>query len=275
MGREGRLRLRFERRAGTTVLAERRFTLPLMALSPVDLDGTGVATLTLLNPTGGVLGGDRLLTGVSVGPGARVCLTTPSATRVYRALGAPAELRLKATVGAGGSLEYVPDHVIPSPGARLEQSTELDLDDDATAIVVDAWAVGRAGCGEAWRFAALATSTVVRDRAGLLLVDRMRLDGASPDGWPAGLGGADGMAYVASLAAFRPSRRDWAGLARHLHGALDGGGVLHGVTPLPRGGLLARVLAPTAPALSWSLLRLWSLCRAELLGLPPLDLRKL
>ncbi len=245
-----------------------------MALAPVDLDGSGVATLTLLNPTGGVLGGDRLLTSVSVGPGARACLTTPSATRIYRAVGAPAELGLTATVGAAGSLEYVPDHVIPSPGARLEQRMELTLDATATAIIVDAWAVGRAGCGEAWRFASLSTSTVVRDMAGPLLVDRVRLGRVSPRGWAAGLGGADGMAYVASLAAFRPSRPEWTGLASGLHDALDGAGVLHGVTPLPRGGLLARVLAPTAPAMSWCLLRLWSLCRAELLGLPPLDLRK-
>ena len=47
-----------------TVLTGRRFTLPLQVLEPIDLDGTGSATVFLLNPTGGVLGGDRLETRV-------------------------------------------------------------------------------------------------------------------------------------------------------------------------------------------------------------------
>ena len=63
-GRDGALDLAFERRGGRTVLTERRFTLPLQALEPMDLDGSGVATLMLLNPTGGLLGGDVLETRV-------------------------------------------------------------------------------------------------------------------------------------------------------------------------------------------------------------------
>jgi len=49
------LHLAFEARGGRTVLTARRFTLPLQALEPMDLDGDGVATLLLLNPTGGLL----------------------------------------------------------------------------------------------------------------------------------------------------------------------------------------------------------------------------
>jgi urease accessory protein UreH len=41
-------------------------------LEPVDLDGRGAATLFLLNPTGGVLGGDRLETAVELGAGSQV-----------------------------------------------------------------------------------------------------------------------------------------------------------------------------------------------------------
>ena len=278
MGRDGSLRLGFERRGPTTVLTERRFTLPLQALEPMDLDGTGVATLMLLNPTGGLLGGDRLDTVVTVGAGGRVCLTTPAATRVYRTAAAPAMQRLRATVGAGAALEYLPDHLIPSPGARLEQSTEIVLADDATAILLDAWAVGRAARGEAWRFGALDIATVVSDPRGPLLVERVRLDaGDARRGWPRGSGGAEGMAYMATLAALSPSARDWGALVDDLRAALaaTGGELRHGVTALARGGVLARLLAPTAPALQGSVERLWALCRGRLLGLPPLDLRKL
>lgn len=277
MGRDGLLRLAFERRGAATVLTERRFTLPLQALEPVDLDGTGVATLMLLNPTAGVLGGDRLDTVVTVGAGARLCLTTPAATRVYRSAGAPAMQRFRATVGAGAALEYLPDHLILSPGARLDQATEILLAGDATALVLDAWAVGRAARGEAWCFDALDIATVVNDAGGPLLIERVRLAApALSRGWPGGLGGAEGMSYVATLAALAPARADWDGLVADLRGALTatGCGVSHGVTALARGGLLARLLAPSAPALHGCVERLWALCRLRLLGLPPLDLRK-
>src|SRR5262249_27872332 len=116
VGRDGLLVLGFERRGGRTVLAERRYTLPLQALDCMEVED-GVAALMLLNPTGGVLGGDHLDTRVRVGASAHACLTTPSATRVYRSPGEPARQRVVATVAAGARLEYVPDHLIPSPGA--------------------------------------------------------------------------------------------------------------------------------------------------------------
>src|SRR2546422_1747450 len=42
------------------------------------------AVVSVLNPTGGLVGGDRLAIDVVVGPAAHACLTTPSATKVYR-----------------------------------------------------------------------------------------------------------------------------------------------------------------------------------------------
>jgi len=134
------------------VLTGRRFTLPLQALEPMDLAGDGSATLLLLNPTGGVLGGDRLETEVSLGPGSRVCLSTPSATRVYRSPEHPAVQRVSITLGAGARLEWVPDHLIPSPGARLRQATEVTMAPDATLLYLDSWATGRPARGEAWGF---------------------------------------------------------------------------------------------------------------------------
>ena len=116
----------------------------------MDLDGSGAATLLLLNPTGGVLGGDRLETRVHLGAGTRVCLSTASATRVYRSSGPASIQRVRAEVGEGAALEYVPDHVIPSPGARLVQSATVTLAAGASAILCDAWSVeiGRASCRE-------------------------------------------------------------------------------------------------------------------------------
>ena len=58
---------------------------PLAGAHPVEL-ADGTAYLMLLNPTGGVVGGDFLSTQIIQEADTRVCLTTPSATRVYRTL---------------------------------------------------------------------------------------------------------------------------------------------------------------------------------------------
>ena len=256
------------------MLTARRFTLPLQALEPMDLDGDGVATLLLLNPTGGLLAGDRLETDIVLGPESRVCLSTPSATRVYRSPGPVAAQRVTIDVGRGASLEWMPDHLIPSPGARLRQTTEIRLAADATLLYLDAWATGRAARGEAWGFDLLDSSLVVRDEAGLLIRERSILAGR-----PArdGLGGTEGFAYAATFLALRTASGGWEDQARALQSEADavqaGGRV--GVTTLGRGGLLARLLCPSAPALQAVVRALWAGCRQRLLGLPPACLRKL
>jgi urease accessory protein len=256
------------------VLTGRRFTLPLQALEPMDLEGDGVATLLLLNPTGGLLAGDRLETDIVLGPGSRVCLSTPSATRVYRSPGPTAIQRVTMDLGSGAALEWLPDHLIPSPGARLRQTTEIRLAADATLLYLDAWAVGRAARGEAWGFDLLDSSLLVRDEAGLLLRERSILAGHPPRD---GLGGTEGFAYAATFVALRPAGKGWDELARALQVEVDAAGVggRAGVTTLARGGLVARLLCPSAPTLQATVQALWAGCRRRLLGLPPARLRKL
>ena len=257
------------------MLTERRFTLPLQALEPMDLDGDGVATLLLLNPTGGLLAGDRLETDIVLGPGSRVCLSTPSATRVYRSPGPVAVQRVTMEVGGGAVLEWLPDHLIPSPGARLRQTTEIRLAADATLLYLDAWATGRVARGEAWGFDLLDSSLLVRDEAGLLLRERSILAGRPPRD---GLGGTEGFAYAATFVAMRSAAGEgWEELGIALQEAVDaaGGGGRAGVTMLGRGGVLARLLCPSAPALQAVVQALWAVARLRLLGLPPARLRKL
>src|SRR5262249_27761877 len=197
-----------------------------------------------------------------------------SATRVYRSAGSVAVQRTMFRVGEGARLEYVPDHVIPSPGARLVQSVEVDLAPGASAVLCEAWAVGRAARGEAWRFDLLDTGTSVRDPEGLLFKDRLVLSGT--EGW-GGLGAAEGMAYVATVACLAPAHASLDGLTSSLSAALDASGLeaRGGATPLARGGSVIRLLAPSAPALQRAIDLAWAACRSHLWGLGPLALRKM
>jgi urease accessory protein len=269
VGRDGTLSLRVERRGAATVLAASRFTLPLQVLTPLALDGAALV-VSMLNPTGAVLAGDRLRIDVEAEAGAHVLLTTPSATKVYRSDGPVAEQDVTLTVGAGAIVEWVPDHTIPFEGAAFRQRLQARVGPDATFLAVDAFAAGRVARGERWRFRRLDSALEVADDAGWIVYDRFTLSG---EGEWAGLGYAEGAAYFATIVAVTPAPVD--DLVAAVRGAgelLDGARV--GVGRLRRRGVLVRCLADSAPALADAVEGVWRRLRTVSVGMEPVDLRK-
>jgi urease accessory protein len=267
VGRDGALRLCFERRAAGTVLAGCRSMLPLQVLAPLALPDPA-AIVSLLNPTGGVLGGDRLRVDVEVGPGAHACLTTPSATRVYRTAGEPALQTVRLLLHPGAVLEWVPDHTIPFAGSDFRQAIEAEVGEAACLVLVDAFSAGRVAAGERWRFRRLESALTVRDRRGDLVHDRFVLTGPAD-----GLGATEGADYFATLVVVAGRGLDALAdevprLAATVAGTRAAGG------RLDRGALVIRCVAPSAPALTDVLGLLWHATRRLVLGAPPLALRK-
>jgi urease accessory protein len=272
-GRDGFLEAGFALREGRTVLTRRRFRTPLQLLEPLTLGGDPAAWLVLLNPTGGVLGGDRLITELDLGAGTHVGVTTPSATRVYRSEGSPASIETRVSVRQGATLEYVPDHVIPQAGARLRQVLRVDLAPTARTILWDAVALARPARGERWAFASLETEIELTCEGRALFLDRARLDERGSR--LAGLGGMDGLAYAATLVVVAPCRADWDGLVDDLAEVVGVESAwLGGASPLPRGGCVARLLTASAHEQAEGREALWRCARRHLLGLGGVDLRK-
>lgn len=273
VGRDGILRLAFERVEGQTVLTQRRFTLPLQALEPTPLDKDGSLFLMLLNPTGGLLGGDHLKTEVMLGPGAHVCLTTPSATKVYRTLGPPAVQETAIRLGEGAVLEYLPEHVIPHPGSALHQSLKIEMEAGSCAIISDAFAVGRLARGERWGFQEIVNQITVSSKGRSAFLERMRL--VPSEMIPAALGGMEEFGYLATLVLVADSFGKWESVARALNELLTSAvSVLGGVSQISCGGCVVRFLAASAHDLTQMIRDLWSLARLLMLGLPAADLRK-
>ena len=273
VGRDGALRLRFERRGSATIVTGCRYTLPLQALAPVALDDPA-AVVSILNPTGGLVGGDRLSIDVEVTTGAHAVLTTPSATRVYRTDGDDAMQSVKIAIGPRAAVEWVPDHTIPFAGSAFRQTLDVEMDETARLILVDAFSAGRVGRGEAWQFALLDSAVSIRDRQGWLLHDRFALRGMATThpAWD-GLGYAESHPYFATIALIGAfDREQFTADLREQCPVANAGRI--GVAALTRGGLLIRCLAPSAPELIETIETCWGLGRRTLLGLPPLALRK-
>src|SRR5262249_60375067 len=131
--------------------------------------------------------------------------------------------------------------------ASLGQPVAVERVPGASAIISDAWAAGRVARGEAWRFDLLDSGIIARDSEGLLFKDRLVLQGTT--GW-GGLGGAEGMAYVATVLCLAPAHPALGDLERAIAGSLGArtGEAAGGVTALARGGGVGRILAAAAPA---------------------------
>ena len=210
------------------------------------------AIVSVLNPTGGLrrrrLGSRSRSTSA---PGAHACLTTPSATKVYRtAARARRAGRCASRLAPGARLEWVPDHTIPFPGAAFRQTIDADVAEGARLILVDAFAAGRVARGEAWRFARLesALSDPRRPRAALLH-DRFVLARAARRD---GLGITEGRPYFATWSSWptpASTRLPTRCRARRRAADVD---VAVAVRP-PRRRAVVRCLAPTRPRSSTAL----------------------
>ena len=111
----------------------------------------------------------------------------------------------------------------------------------------------------------------MHDAKGWLLHDRFVLTGDGPLD-PAQLGATDGRAYFASMIVIAA---DVDAFRRRVAARFPAGGEVSAAAgALPRRGALVRCLAPSAPALLDAIDALWTVARREVLGLPPLALRK-
>jgi urease accessory protein len=272
VGRDGFLRLRFARNGASTNLAQSRFSLPLQALTPLTL-ADGVSYLMLLNPTGGVLGGDHLITEIVQEADTHVCLTTPSATRIYRTAEQPAILETVIHLGEGATLEYFPDHVIPHAGSALRQSLRIEMARGSSAILLDSMASGRVAHGERWSFTELDSRTEIYASGRPAYINRTTIIPATnrPDrqGW------MEEFDYLSCMAMFADGFTRWPQVAAAINEELNSLPNVRGAASLvSRGGCVARFLARSASDMTFANKKLWDAARGQVAGLPPFDHRK-
>jgi len=275
VGRVGELRLNYAKPDRRTIIAHSYFTTPWKLLPPIYLDDTGAAYTLLVNPSGGLVGGDHLSIDMSLDRDAHVLISSPSANRVYRTEGKASEQHINITVGPGAVLEWLPEHTIPFAGSRFRQTLRATLAAGATLLLWDAVASGRIAREERWAFTDLENEIRITTASGSSLLERYVLDPATDLG---SVGLAEEWNYVASFYVVNDAVAPeiWNRLESKIAPVLDerDGQVLGGVSTPPVPGLAIKLLTRTAPDLTYMLDTLWATIREELLNLPPVSLRK-
>src|SRR5580704_6231882 len=131
----------------------------------------------IVNTAGGMAGGDQLALDFTVGPGARLLVTSAAAEKVYRTLGSETTVTAKLDVAAGGELAWLPQETILFDRARLRRTIEVALAADARLLLAEAVIFGRSGMGETVAEGFWLDRWRVRRYGALLHAETARLDG--------------------------------------------------------------------------------------------------
>jgi urease accessory protein len=224
------------REHGRTVLASQSFRAPFHLSKPYWDPDAKVLLVQVVNPTAGILSGDRLESEITVDSGAALLVTTPSASRVFQMRGGRAESRQQFNVAAGAWLEVMPEPLVPHRGARFHQTTVVDLVTGGSLFLVEPLMPGRIGHGEAWEWDRLQLDFTLRLDGELVMRERFDQSGDSLRAL-AELGGSGAAACFANAIFITPEAEKSAHPAwRAELAALHGEGLWLGISALRRGG---------------------------------------
>jgi urease accessory protein len=176
----GEIRLGFRMSEGRTAVSTGyqsgclRFRIPRTA----KLDAP---VAVLLNTSGGLAGGDRLVQQVSWDSDTRASVTSQAAEKVYRALHESAVIDTRLTLDADADAEWMPQETILFDRARLRRDMQVRLADTSSFLGIEAVVLGRTAMDETMRTGSLVDRWRIWRGGKLIYADALRIEGAIDD----------------------------------------------------------------------------------------------
>lgn len=256
------LALGFARRGDSTILVRRDHSGPLRVQKALHPEGPQVCHAIVLHPPAGIAGGDQLDIRVEADAGAYALLTTPGAGKWYRSGGAQSSQRIHIKVGAGATVEWLPQESILFSGALADMRTTIELEAGARFTGVETLCFGRRASGETFDRGSLRLATDIRCEGRLLWRERGLIDGGSAllDS-PIGLAG---FSVCSTLLAAGIELAPETLVACRAAGSREAGAQC-GVSLLPQ-LLVGRYLGHSAEAAREWLMQLWAALRPAISG---------
>lgn len=193
----GTLELNMEERNGRSVAKNIYFQGAFKVMRPIYLNGLSYPCYYILNPGGGYLDGDTYRMKISLSEGARLTLTTQSATKVYKTPKIGAYQETEINLGKDSYLEYLADPLIAYKDARYLQKTQVWMEKGATFLYSDIVTPGWSPEGELFSYDHLKLKNEIYLEDELIAFDHIKLD---PDSQRmGGLGFMEGYTHLGSF----------------------------------------------------------------------------
>ena len=188
--------------SGRSVLSTRVHEGPILVQRALYPEGPRVCHVTVLHPPSGIAGGDTIDIDIDVRAGAHATLTTPGATRWYKANGQAARQTVRLAVAAGARLEWLPmDNLFFEETDALSR-TEIDLQSGAVAIGWDISQLGSITRPTHWETGRARMELALKVDGRLAWVDQGTIGAESP--LRGAVTGLAGLPVVASFWSFGP-----------------------------------------------------------------------
>ena len=265
------LALRLARREGRTVLVERRQRGPLAVQKALYQQGPEICHVVIIHPPGGIAGGDKLSIGIEVEKNGCALVTTPAATKWYKAAGRSSRQEIIIRLGESSALDWLPQENLFFNAVRAQSVFKLEVAPTASAIGWDMALLGRQAFGEKWNQGSIHSSTqVLRPDRTPLWIEQASLDEIDPL-----LESPQGMAgYKALRTLWAIGHGCTSSLSTELNSHLPFEPTLRaGATALPNGVLLLRCLAAEIDPLRQLTIDCWMRLRPLILGIASHRLR--
>ncbi len=168
------LSLRFERDGARSLLADNRHDGPLRVQKALYPEGERICHAVIVHPPGGVAGGDRLAINIGLTAGASAFVTTPGATKWYRARDpaihgtSRARQSLDFRLDAGATLEWLPQESIVFDAAEVDMDSRIDLAAGACYAGWEVLCLGRAASGETFDTGSIRQRVSIRHQGTLI-----------------------------------------------------------------------------------------------------------
>ncbi|HLU04573.1 MAG TPA: urease accessory protein UreD [Advenella sp.] len=175
------LALAFSRQpGGRSALTRNVHDGPLLVQKPLYPEGPAVCHATILHPPSGIAGGDALSIAVAVHEGAHAVLSTPGATRWYKANGRPASQTVTLRVNKGAKLDWLPLENLIFEQADACNETHIQLAAGAHAIGWDCYQLGSVVAQDFWQAGRITLHCTVHYDDKLVWTEAGQIDAAHP-----------------------------------------------------------------------------------------------
>ncbi|WP_409304161.1 urease accessory protein UreD [Peribacillus sp. SCS-155] len=261
MSYTGVLELSAAKKQPKTIISDCYYEGALKITRPVYLE-QNLPSIYLIHVGGGYVDGDTYLTNFCVEEGAELAVTTQSSTKVYKTPKKPVVQHTNLKLGKASVLEFLPDPLIAYEGARFIQDTIVRMDEAACLFYSDMITPGWAEDGSLFRYDWIRSRFKVYRNETLVVFDHLLLE---PDEDLSGIMQMEGYTHVGSFFIVHPKvdKKFLDCLYETLEESQAE--VCFGISALPGGGAILRMLASTTRDMEKMIARAHAFARRELL----------
>lgn len=173
------LELDFSSQRGQTTLSKNKHCGPLLVQKALYPEKSGVCHAVILHPPAGIAGGDHLDISVHVFEGSKALLTTPGATKWYKANGKPASQTFTLNIHELGHLDYLPQENIFFDEVSAQNKLVIRQAVGSSLIAWEISQLGRVASGESWLKGQIQLETELYLNEKLIWLENGSLDALS------------------------------------------------------------------------------------------------